>query len=53
MNVEMKLVKKKYTDESEIQEVNPPKTVASPPTAVIVKGRKAYTIENGSLHQYN
>ena len=41
------------TDESEIQEVNPPKTVAPPPTAAVAEWWKAYKKGNGSLHQYN
>ena len=41
------------TDESEIQEVNPPKTVAPPPTASTADWRKTYKMRNGSLYQYN
>ena len=41
------------THESEIQEVNPPKTVAPPPTASTVNWRKTYKVGNGSLYQYN
>ena len=41
------------TDESEIQEVNPPKTVAPPPTAATAEWRFACEMENRSLYQYN
>ena len=41
------------TDESEIQEVNPPKTVAPPPTAATAEWRFACGMENRSLYQYN
>ena len=41
----MKIYKRKQcTDESEIQEVNPPKTVAPPPTALPLN-EKRYTGE--------
>ena len=40
------------TDESEIQEVNPLKTVAPPLQPQPLNKKKAYKVKNNSLYQY-